>query len=261
MMLNEPIAASFRKGPPRPQDAIAPIPASVDAYDMADEDDIGDTLTLLASSGEPISMYAAGSREPVLGRIFSVDPEQPHFVMELNEGASLRSGDITFVACLRSAKLQFRLSSPAWKSAPGQPQMIPMTFPETCSVLNRRSSERVEAPLGVNFIASFALGGTNGATSSKLLMHDFSLGGIGLRCAKRDAQGLFKGRKLQDVLLELGSESVMVKELEIRVRRAFRSFLLGEQFYIGCMFTEIAPEEASKIQNYLNQLATAPRLR
>ena len=66
MLLNESTAVPVRKGPPRPQDAIAPIPAAANSYDMTTEDDIGDVLTLLAASGEAISMYAAGSREAIL---------------------------------------------------------------------------------------------------------------------------------------------------------------------------------------------------
>jgi c-di-GMP-binding flagellar brake protein YcgR len=194
----------------------------------------------------------------VLGRILSVDPELPHFVMELNEGETLPHGNITFVACLRTAKLQFRLSDAAWRPLPGQPQHIPMTFPETCAVLNRRSAERVETPLGANFMASFVMAGN---VPHKLTLLDLSLRGIGLRCSKRDAQGLLKGRKLRDVLLELGSETVVIEELEIRTRRAFRSFLLGEQLNIGCMFTSLSPEAEDQIQRVLDRIDNAPQQR
>jgi c-di-GMP-binding flagellar brake protein YcgR len=257
MLLNEPNAVPIRKGPPRPQDAIVPIPAAAPAYDLTGEDDIGDALTLLAASGDAVSMYATGSYDAVLGRIFSVDPELPHFVMELNEGASLPPGNITFVAWLRSAKLQFRLSSPEWKATPGKPQLIPMVFPETCAVLNRRSCERVETPVGSNFMASFVLNGT----PFELPIHDFSVGGMGLRCSKSDAKGLLKGRKLRDVVLELGTYSVMVAELEIRVTRAYRSFLLGPQLHVGCMFGHLPPETESAIKSLLNQIDKAPRQR
>lgn len=246
MFLHDPAAVPVRKGPPRPNDAITPIPANAHSYDMTSEDDIGDALTLLAASGEPISMYAAGSREAILGRILSVDPEQPHFVMELNEGASLPPGDISFVAVLRTAKLQFRLSDPKWMPAPGKSQLIPMVFPESCAILNRRTFERIEAPLGGNFMASFVL---NGAPY-ELPIYDFSLGGIGLRCSKENAKGLLKGRKLTDVRLELAGK-VIVSQLEIRATRPFRSFLLGPQLHIGCMFLNMAPAAESEIHSLL----------
>lgn len=257
MMLNEPLAVPIRKGPPRPQDAISPIPASASSHEMASEDEIGDTLTLLATHGDAISMYVPGSREPVLGRILSVDPEQPHFVMELNEGASLPPGKITFVAVLRTAKLQFRLSKPDWDSLPGQPQLIPMTFPETCAVLDRRSSERVETPLGTSFTAALELHGIEQEWS----IYDFSLGGVGLHCSKSQAKGLLKGRKLVDVQLVLDEETVIVAELEIRYTRAFRSFLAGEQIHLGCMFVNMTPETETQIKNVMALFNNAPRQR
>lgn len=260
MLLNEPHAVPIRKGPPRPQDAIAPIPAAATSHEMTSEDEIGDTLTLLAANGDAISMYGGGNREAILGRIHSVDPEQPHFVMELNEGASLPSGKITFVAVLRTAKLQFRLSKLDWDPLPGQPQMIPMVFPETCAVLDRRSAERMETPLGTNFTATVELHGA----PHELSIYDFSLGGIGVHCTKSEAKGLLKGRKLPDarlVLEEKETETVVVTELEIRFTRAFRSFLAGEQIHIGCMFSNLTPETETQIKGLMDKLVHAARQR
>ncbi len=254
MLLHEPHAAPIRKGPPRPQDAIAPFPPSANSYEMTTEDEIGDALTLLATHGDAISMYVPGSREPVLGRILSVDPELPHFVMELNEGASLQPGKVTFVTVLGNAKMQFRLSNNEWSSQPGKPHLIPMTFPETCTVLNRRAHERHETPLGANFLASFAL---NENSSYEIAVYDFSLGGLGLRCSKLEAKGLLRGRKVRDVVLEMGEETITIAEMEIRVTRSFRSFLLGEQLHLGCRFTSIAPEEESKLKRVVEQVSHA----
>ncbi|MCU6499577.1 flagellar brake protein [Rugamonas sp. A1-17] len=255
MSLSEPTAHSIRRGPPRPQDAMSPIPASANSFEMTSEDEIGDTLTLLAESGDAISMYVAGNREPVLGRILSVDPEQPHFVMELNEGSVLPPGKVTFVTWLTSAKLQFRLSSEEWTSVPGSPNLIPMVFPETCAVLNRRASERVETPLAVTFSASFELNGK----FYELPIYDFSLGGIGLRCTKNAVKGLLKGRKLLNVQLELESESVIVPEMEVRVTRSYKSFLLGEQLHIGCMFVNPTPEAEADIKTLLAHIHNIPQ--
>jgi len=255
MMLHEPHAAHVRKGPPRPLDAIAPIPATANSFSMTSEDEIGDTLTLLAEHGDAISMYTAGSREPVLGRILSVDPELPHFVMELNEGSELKPGNVTFVATLPNAKLQFKLSKPDWDALPGQPLHIPMTFPETCSVLNRRATERVETPLGASFTASMV---ANDGHTHEWPIYDISLGGLGLHCTKAEAKGLIKGRKVHDVVLELGNETVEIAEIEVRFTRAFRSFLLGEQLHLGCMFVNPSPEVLSKIKSVLDKIHLVP---
>jgi c-di-GMP-binding flagellar brake protein YcgR len=256
MQLNEPIVR-IRKGPPRLQDAVEPIPSTVPSHEMADIDEIGDALTLLAETGDPVSMYAAGSRQAVLGRILLVDPELPHFVMELNERQTLAPGSVTFVAWLRNAKLQFRLTDPAWRSQPGQPALIPMTFPETCEVLNRRAAERVETPLGGNFMASFVLNGT----PYELPLYDFSVGGVGLRCAKRDARGLIKGRQLVDVRLDLGPDTVIVTDLEVRLTRSYRSFLLGEQLHVGCKYMNMLPETERAIAKLLIEMNAPLRRR
>jgi c-di-GMP-binding flagellar brake protein YcgR len=221
---------------------------------MTTEDEIGDALTLLAANGDAISMYTPGTREAVLGRVYSVDPELPHFVMELNEGASLQPGKITFVAVLGNSKLQFRLSKPEWISVPGKPGLIPMDFPESCTVMNRRATERVETPLGANFTASFEL---NGVVRNDLQVYDFSLGGIGLHCSKLQAKGLLKGRKLHEVQLEMGPDTVLVVDLEVRFTRPFRSFLMGEQLHVGCMFVNLAPEAESEIRRLLQASAAA----
>lgn len=255
MELHDPHGIAIRKGAPRPQDAIAPFAAATNSYDMTSEDEIGDALTNLATYGDAISMYAAGSREPVLGRILSVDPEQPHFVMELNEGSALPPGKITFVAVLGNAKMQFRLSSTEWKSVPGKPCLIPMVFPETCTVLNRRAFERVETPVGAVFLASFVV---NGTTPYELTIVDLSQGGLGLRGAKAEMKGLLRGRKITDVVLDLNDEPIVIAEMEVRLTRTVRSFLLGEQLHLGCKFNSIAPEEARKLEVILDRILHAP---
>lgn len=222
---------------------------------MTSEDEIGDALTNLATYGDAIAMYSPGSREPVLGRILSVDPEQPHFVMELNEGSALPPGKITFVTVLGNAKMQFRLSSTDWKSTPGNPYLIPMVFPEACTVLNRRAFERVETPVGAVFQASFVM---NGTTPYELTIFDLAQGGLGLRGAKYELKGLLRGRKIVDVVLNLNEEEVVVAEMEVRVTRSVRSFLLGEQLHLGCKFNSIAPEEERKLKAILDEILHAP---
>jgi c-di-GMP-binding flagellar brake protein YcgR len=234
--VNDPIPNEFRKGPPRLQDAVEPIASGSKPHEMTDADDIGDALSILAENGDAVTIYPSGGTNVVLARIRTVAPDEPNFVLELNEGEVIPPGDATFVAWLRSAKLQFHLSDPEWRSLPEQPQLIPLTFPEKCQVLNRRATARLETPLGVYFTASFVMNGK----PYELQLYDFSQGGIGMRCAPRDAQGLHVGRKLQRVRLELGPDAVIIADLEIRLSRTYRSFLLGEQVQIGCQFLNMS---------------------
>ncbi|MTV38423.1 flagellar brake protein [Duganella radicis] len=222
---------------------------------MTDENDIGDALSLLADSGEPVSIYPAGATNVVMARIKSVDPKNPYFVLELNEGEFLPPGDATFVAWLRSSKLQFKLSSDTWPALPEQPTLLNLEFPLKCQVLNRRASTRLETPLGVYYMASFVLNGK----PYELQLYDFSAGGVGMRAAPRDAVGLHVGRKLQRVRLELGPETVMIADLEVRLSRTFRSFLLGEQVQIGCQFANLSPAMEEELKRLLDKLNAGKR--
>ncbi len=219
---------------------------------MTDEHDIGDALTLLAENGDPISIYPVSTTNVVMARIKSVDPENPYFVLELNEGEFIPPGDATFVAWLRSAKIQFKLTSPDWACKPGEPTLIPLEFPLKCMVLNRRASTRLETPLGIYYMASFVLNGK----PYELQLYDFSSGGVGMRAPPRDCVGLHVGRKLQRVRLELGPDSVMIADLEVRLQRTFRSFLLGEQVQIGCQFINLSPVMQEELARLLDKLNT-----
>ncbi|MCP2006592.1 c-di-GMP-binding flagellar brake protein YcgR [Duganella sp. HSC-15S17] len=229
---------------------MEPIPAGSKPHEMTDEHDIGDSLTLLADNGDPISIYPASTTNVVMARIKSVDPENPYFVLELNEGEFLPPGDAVFVAWLRAAKVQFKLSSPDWACTPGEPTLIPLDFPTKCQVLNRRASTRLETPLGIYYMASFVLNGK----PYELQLYDFSAGGVGMRAPPRDCVGLYVGRKLQRVRLELGPDSVMIADLDIRLSRTFRSFLLGEQVQIGCQFVNLSPSMQEELARLLDKL-------
>jgi c-di-GMP-binding flagellar brake protein YcgR len=117
-------------------------------------------------------------------------------------------------------------------------------------VLNRRSSARLETPLGVYYMASFVMNGK----PYELQLYDFSAGGVGMRAAPRDAVGLHVGKKLQRVRLELGPDSVMIADLEVRLSRTFRSFLLGEQVQIGCQFSNLSPAMEEELKRLLDKL-------
>ena len=240
----------MRRGPPLLKDALEPMPPGSQPHEMSDEHDIAEALSLLAQNGDPVSIYPASSTNVVLGRILSVHPELPHFTLELNEGEFIPPGEATFVAWLRSSKMQFKLAYDTWTTVPGEPTLLPLDFPLRCQVLNRRSSTRLETPLGIYYMASFVLNGK----PYELQLYDFSAGGVGMRAPPRDTVGLHVGRKLQRVRLELGPDTVMIADLEVRLSRTFRSFLLGEQVQIGCQFINLSPAMQEELTRKLQEL-------
>ena len=248
--MNKPMPIDTRKGPPRIEEAVEPMLGNAQPHDIVDPEAIADALSQLAERGDAVSIYPESTREVVMARILSVDPELPHFVIQLNEGGELPPGECTFVCWLNNAKFQFRLNDPHWNALPEHPTLIPAQFPERTQVLNRRSAPRLETPLGTYYTASFVLNGK----PFELQLYDFSVGGVGMRCAPREAQGLHVGRRLQRVRLELGQDTVVICDLDIRLVRQYRSFLLGEQVQIGCQFQNMPANTQEQLRKALDQL-------
>jgi hypothetical protein len=241
--------AQNRKGPPPLSDAVEQMGAEHFPRRVADEWEIGEALAELAHSGNAVSVYPQGGPDPVLARVLSVHPAEPHFVLELNKGGAVPAGSATLVAWLKHSKLQFKLSS-AWAGEPEAPQRVPLDFPEECLILERRGATRLEAPLGSAYLAAFVLDGK----PYEFQLYDFSATGIGMRASPREAAGMFVGRHLSRVRLQLGPGPAIVGDLEIRLSRSFRSFLLGEQVQIGCRFTALAPDMQERLERVLESL-------
>lgn len=235
-----------RKGPPRAADSVSRIPGNAAPHAMSDPFDIGEALTTLSLSGDPVTVFA-GISEPIVIRIESVDPELPHFVLDFTGSTVPQTHHATFVTSIGgNAKLQFELESD-WTALPGQPHLVPVVFPESCLVLNRRSARRVETPLGGSYIASFGIN----SRQYELPLYDFSQGGVGMRATPEQCFGLHVGKKLIGVRLELGPALVVVADLEIRLMRPFKTFLLGEQVQIGCSFATISMQMKETLERLL----------
>jgi len=225
----------MRKGPPKPTDAADRIRPDSGAHDMRDPFDIGDALTTLALTGEPLTVYPRG-QDFVMARIDSVEPEHKVFTLELAGNDVLAEGEAVFVAALGSnAKIQFELDAD-WAIVEGRPDLVQLPLPEVCLVLNRRAEPRLESPVGMNYGARFTLLGK----VFEMPLYDFSRGGVGLRATPEQALELYVGKKLEGVQLELGTSLAVSADLEIRLLRPFRTFLLGQQVQVGCRISNIS---------------------
>ncbi|MEX5747011.1 flagellar brake protein [Massilia sp. X63] len=245
--MNDTSAPLNRKGPPKPTDALHRIGSTAQPHEMRDPFDIGEALAALSLSGEPVTVFPSGWVEPLLARIESVDPELPHFVLDFTGSERPPAGKATLVASLGgNAKLQFELDQ-SWKPAPDNTMHVRAEFPPSCLVLNRRAARRVETPVGVNYMASFRLNGVY----TELPLYDFSQGGVGLRATPGQLFGLHVGRKLEGVRLELGPNLVIMADLEVRLLRPFRTFLLGDQVQVGCSFASISMQMQQTLERFV----------
>lgn len=116
--------------------------------------------------------------------------------------------------------------------------------------VDRRSSPRQAMPLGPAFHADLTVLGR----PLSLSLEDLSLGGVALRASKAEAGGLLMGKRLPQVRLSLGDFGVLTVALEVRARRSFRSFLAGEQVYVGCRFVDLEPAVLARLQVIIDQL-------
>lgn len=242
--MNSPALSIVRKGVPKLSDALDLIPADAGPHEMRDPFDIGEALESLAYTGEPVTVYPSRmKRNALMARIHSVDAENPRFVIDF-AGETPPAGVATLVASLGgNAKLQFDLMQD-WHGLPGQRNLVAAEFPPSCLVLNRRAAQRLETPVGVNYTAAFKIVGK----PYELPLYDFSIGGVGMRATPEQAFGLRVGRKLEDVRLELGPALVLIADLEIRLLRPFKTFLLGEQVQIGCSFASISMQMKQNLE-------------
>lgn len=105
-------------------------------------------------------------------------------------------------------------------------------------------------PLGPAFHADLVVLGR----SLSLSLEDLSLGGVALRASKTESGGLLMGRRLPQVHLRLGDFGVVTVALEVRARRSFKSFLAGEQVYIGCRFVDLPPAVQERLRVIIEAL-------
>lgn len=208
------------------------------AHEMRDPFDIGEALAALAAAGAMLTVYPAGDAKPLLARIVAVAADAPRFTLELPDAAVIAAGPATFVALLaRDARLQFELDSD-WRASSDAPHQLSLPFPESCLVLERRATPRADTALADYFAATITLPDRQ----IELPLCDFATGGIGMHAPPEAARRLHVGQKLKNVRLQLGPALAIVADLEVRMLRPFRSYLLGEQVQVGCRYDRIGME-------------------
>jgi c-di-GMP-binding flagellar brake protein YcgR len=241
----------IRKGQPKLSDAVARIPANAPAHAMTDAVQILETLSGLAQTGEAVTVYPMG-QEFVMARIDAVDPERRCFVLELAYDVMLAEGKAVFTASLGgNAKMQFELKA-NWTAVQDRAGVVELPLPESCQVQNRRAEARLESPLSGSYGARFTMLGK----PFELPLYDFSLGGVGLRATPEQAYEFYVGKKLEGVELELGPSLTIVADLEVRLLRPFRTFLLGQQVQVGCRISNINMQMKQRLERAVSKVQT-----
>ncbi|MET0518554.1 MAG: PilZ domain-containing protein [Burkholderiaceae bacterium] len=239
--------------------AIAPIDTEMggaEPFLVKEAQDIAVLLQSLAEDGDLVTVYPEKVGGYLSGRVLEVRSDTGRLVVEAAGLRRPESGQALLVAQPLGIKLQFS-SVGEWQGEPGEPLRWTAELPAEIIHLQRRRFPRLDAPLGPSLRAEFVLHGRPYA----LTVDDLSLGGVGLRTSARDGGALLRGQQLRRVRLELGQSRPIVLDLEIRSRRAFRSFLAGEQLHFGCRFIELAAPDRLELQRVVEQLNEARQSR
>lgn len=228
-----------------------PIGDDVDItpYRLTDPQPIGAALQAVATGRHAVTLYSLEAGSFRIGRLTAVNLPAGHLVFEADAQRPVDPGPLLLVTALQGIKLQCLLA-PDWQAGAGQPWRVTASLPEELVRLQRREFGRLDAPLGRPYLAEFVLNDQ----AYTLNVHDLSLGGVGLRASPHEAPALHVGRRLPKVTLELGRDQRLVVGLEIRLCRAFRSHLLGEQLHIGCRFFDQAAAQQAELKRLLSQL-------
>ena len=196
-------------------------------------------------------MYVAADAPPVLGRLLTVasagESAALRFEVMRGVGVAPVAGPLSFEATLDGVQLRFSCEQ---DGPPESPTQLPIRFPIELLRIQRRRFARLEAPLGLPFVVEFALGGK----PCVLGVDNIARGGIGLRASPKQAALLYVGRRLPRAWIELGHGERFQAELEIRSRRIWQTFLLGQQYVVGCRFIDLSVQAEAEIERVLAQL-------
>lgn len=232
-----------------PVEPIAPIDPALDLtpFRVRDPWAIVAELQAMASRAVLVSVYPPDDAPSLNGRLIEVSSEPPRFVLEVERAHAPVSGRSLIVGQPQGINLQFHADL-QWDDRPDEPVLRCIAdLPEEMVHLQRRHFPRLDAPLGPVLQATFTLHGKTRVMS----VEDLSLGGLGLRCARREGAVLASGLRLERVRLDLGQSELLMVTLEICSRRLYQSFLVGEQLQFGCRFVNLTPAAGALLQQIL----------
>ena len=148
-------------------------------------------------------------------------------------------------------RVQFMLQG-QWQTTQAHTQLH-MAWPAQVQQLQRRRHPRLSVPLGQSHTVRFQFG----RRWCELDLDDLSIAGLALRGTRQETAMLFLGRKLTQVQLFIGEEVQLQADLQVRSRRSYQSFLLGEQVLVGCSVEAMADADQQRLQDWLAQVQPA----
>lgn len=230
---------------------IAPIGEAM-AQTALQVDDARRVLAVLrdlAMRAEPVTLYPDDGGAPLCGRLVQVVEPDGRIVVHLRAPQPPAAGRALVVAAPEGLRLQFHADL-GWQQQAGDLLAGRAPLPAGLLQLQRRRFTRQETPLGPALRAVFQAKGKRRV----LTVDDLSMGGVGLRGPLAEHRDLAAGLRLERVRLELGSVVLMDLRLDVCSRRAYKSFLAGEQLHFGCEFVDLDEASQQTVQKVLARM-------
>ena len=142
----------------------------------------------------------------------------------------------------------------AWQPVDGGGWQLTTTWPVQLVQLQRRRHPRWSVPLGQNYSAIFLFGNRRCVID----IEDVSVAGVALRGSRAETAMLFVGRSLPRVQLHLPDGVVLEVALQVRARRRFHTFLLGEQVLIGCSVEHMEAADQQALAQWIERGLALP---
>ena len=142
----------------------------------------------------------------------------------------------------------------AWEQVEDGVWHTTLAWPPQMVQLQRRRHPRWSVPLGHNYSAVFLFGNRR----CVLDIEDVSVAGVALRGSRAETAMLFMGRSLPRVQLHLPDGVVLEVALQVRVRRSFKTFLLGEQVLVGCSVEHMDAADQAALTQWIERSMGLP---
>ncbi|TAM05223.1 MAG: flagellar brake protein [Paraburkholderia sp.] len=215
--------------------------------------EVGVQLRNLVNRGDFLTLQYRGGQ--IVTRILDVDTRNRTFVFDWGALAEQNTGVLNadqceFHASPEGVRVQFTTRTPQRTDYEGRPAFV-ASFPEVLYYIQRREYFRVDTPVMDPCICRGVLPDDSPFT---FVVHDISLGGVGLRTTDPRAEAIGMGVHIPDVELDLRANGKLRVDLALVVRR-FIDLPNGERrYHLGFRFELLPGSTENSLQRYITQL-------
>ncbi len=214
---------------------------------------IGAQLRNLQTRGDFLTVQYNGGQ--LLTRILGVDATARTFLFDWSPLDAQNRDVLAATRCLFHAvpegvRVEFATPAPRERHVDGGPA-FEAAFPEVLYVVQRRDYFRVDAPVFEPYICCGTL---PQGEPFRFVVHDLSLGGLGLRTLDERVAQLQTGTTLHDVEVSLGTHGNLTLDMQLVSHRETTMPNGSRRYQIGFRFLTLPGSAENTLQRLITQL-------